>query len=94
MREYELVFIVHPDLDENALNEVINRVRGWIVDAGGEITKTDLWGKRKLAYAIRKQKEGQYVLMETKMASSVGATLERNLRILEPVLRFLLIVKE
>ncbi len=93
MRDYELVFIVQPDLDETAFNDVVNRVRGWITDDGGEIVKTDLWGKRKLAYPVRKQTEGQYVLMETKMTPEFGATLERNLRFLEPVMRFLLIVK-
>ena len=93
MREYELVFIVNPDLDENALNEAINRVKGWITDANGEVSKVDLWGKRKLAYAIRKQTEGYYVLLNIAMLPQVGATLERNLRFLEPVLRFLLIAK-
>ncbi len=93
MRDYELVFVVQPDLDETAFTDVVNRVRGWITDDGGEIVKTDLWGKRKLAYPIRKQTEGQYVLMETKMAPEFGASLERNLRLTEPVLRFLLIAK-
>jgi len=93
MREYELVFIAHPDLDENGLNDLINKVRGWITDSGGEVLKTDLWGKRKLAYPIRKQREGQYVLINSKMDASFGATLERNLRFAEPVMRFLLIVK-
>lgn len=93
MREYELVFIVNPDLDENALNEVINRVKGWITDGNGEVSKVDLWGKRKLAYAIRKQTEGYYVLLNINMPSKVGTTLERNLRLLEPVLRFLLVAK-
>ena len=50
MREYEVVFVAHPDLDENALNDLINKVRGWITEGGGEVSKTDLWGKRKLAY--------------------------------------------
>ena len=93
MREYELVFIAHPDLDENGLTDLINKVRGWITDSGGEVLKTDLWGKRKLAYPIRKQREGQYVLLNSKMAASFGITLERNLRFTEPVLRFLLIAK-
>jgi small subunit ribosomal protein S6 len=91
MREYEMVFIVHPDLDENALDEVISRVSSWITEDGGEIIKTDKWGTRKLAYPIRKQNEGQYVLMQTKMAPTVGAQLERNLRFLEPVMRYQLI---
>jgi small subunit ribosomal protein S6 len=90
MRDYELMFIVHPDLDETALNDVISKVSGWITDAGGSITKVDLWGKRKMAYSIRKQKEGQYVLFRTEMEPTFGITLERNLRFLEPVMRFLL----
>jgi len=94
MRDYELIFIVHPDLDENAFNDVVTKVRNWIAGDGGEVTKMDLWGKRKLAYIIRKQKEGQYVYMETKMSPAFGVTLERNLRFLEPVLRFLIVAKE
>jgi small subunit ribosomal protein S6 len=90
MRDYELVFIVHPDLDETAVKDVISKVSGWITDAGGSISKVDLWGKRKMAYSIRKQKEGQYVLFRTQMEPTFGVTLERNLRFLEPVMRFLL----
>jgi small subunit ribosomal protein S6 len=90
MREYELIFIVHPDLDETAFNEVVERVKGWITEAGGVVSKVDFWGRRKLAYAIRKQKEGQYVLMKTQIPPTFGAQLERNLRFLEPVMRFLI----
>jgi small subunit ribosomal protein S6 len=90
MREYELVFIVHPDLDDSALKEVVEKVKGWITEAGGTVSKVDLWGKRRMAYTIRKQKEGQYVLFKTQMDPTFGVTLERNLRFLEPVMRFLL----
>lgn len=93
MREYDLIFIVHPDLDEDAFNEIVNRVRGWIVDGGGEIIKADSWGKRKLAYPIRKQTEGQYVFLQPRMETAFCTQLERNLRFLEPVLRFQLIAK-
>jgi len=89
MREYELVIIVHPDLEETALNEAITKVQSWITDAGGQVTKTDLWGKRRLAYPIRKQTQGHYVLMNISMEPKFGVELERNLRILEPVIRFL-----
>ncbi len=89
MREYELVFIVHPDLDDTALNEVVEKVKGWITEAGGAVAKVDFWGRRKMAYPIRKQKEGQYVLVKAQMAPTFGVTLERNLRFLEPVMRFL-----
>ena len=88
MHNYEVVLIVHPDLDENAMKGVIDRVQSWITDAGGTVTKLDQWGKRRMAYSIRKQREGQYVYLETQFAPSFSATLERNLRFLEPVMRF------
>jgi len=93
VREYELIFIVHPDLDETAFNEVVERVKSWITEDGGEVSKIDLCGKRRLAYPIRKLNEGQYILMDTQMNPSFGAQLEHNLRFLEPVLRFSLIAK-
>jgi small subunit ribosomal protein S6 len=89
MRDYELVFIVRPDLDDNSFKEVVERVQSWITEAGGTVSKVDLWGKRKLAYTIRKQKEGQYVLVKVQMPPAFSTTLERNLRFLEPVMRFL-----
>jgi small subunit ribosomal protein S6 len=88
MREYEIVFIAHPDLEENALNEVIEKVKGWVTEAGGSVIKADFWGRRRLAYAIRKQKEGQYILLRVKLDPTSVVAIERNLRFLEPVLRF------
>jgi small subunit ribosomal protein S6 len=93
MRDYELVLITNADLDEAALNDVINRVKVWITDGSGEVSKIDLWGKRRLAYPIRKQSEGIYVLLNFTMPPALGATLERNLRFIEPVMRFLLVLK-
>jgi small subunit ribosomal protein S6 len=94
MRNYEVVFIVHPDLDDSAFADVVDRVKGWIAEADGKVSKVDLWGKRKLAYPIRKQNEGQYVLMKTQMSPSFCSDLERNLQLLEPVLRYLITVEE
>ena len=90
MRSYELVCIVQPDLDETAFNEAIERVKGWITDAGGQIDKVDVWGKRKLAYLIRKQREGQYVLLNISLPAGATTGLERNIRFLEPVMRHML----
>ena len=90
MREYEVVFIVHADLEETATSEIVERVKSWITEAGGTVLKVDPWGKRKLAYPIRKQNEGQYYLIKTQMDPSFVIEMERNLRLLEPVLRFLI----
>lgn len=90
MRNYEVVVIIHPDLDESAFNELVERVQGWITEGGGTVSKVDLWGKRKLAYEIRKQTEGQYVLLETEMEPEFCTELERNLGLQEAVMRFLI----
>jgi len=94
MRDYEIVCIIHPDLDETATTEVVNRVKSWITEAGGTIDNVDLWGKRKLAYPIRKQNEGQYFLFKTQMTPTTVADLERNLRFVEPIMRYLITVVE
>jgi small subunit ribosomal protein S6 len=94
MRTYEVVLIVHPDLDETAFNGVIEKVKGWIATGGGSVAKVDVWGKRRMAYAIRKQREGQYVLITAEFAPAFSAELDRNLRFLEPVIRYMITVVE
>jgi small subunit ribosomal protein S6 len=94
MHEYEVVLIAHPDLDETNLNTAIEKVKTWITDANGNVSKVDKWGKRRMAFAIRKQREGQYVLIKAEMAPSFTSELERNLRFLEPVMRFMITVVE
>jgi len=87
MRNYELVCIIQPDLDETAFKETVEKVKGWVTEAGGSVVKEDVWGKRKLAYLIRKQREGQYVLLNIAMPAEAVKGLERNIRFLEPVMR-------
>lgn len=94
MRSYELMFIVHPELDDSALNEIIDRVKGWISDSGGQVVETDLWGKRRLAYPIQKQIDGYYVLLITQLDPTFCIELEHNLGLQEPVMRYLLTAQE
>ena len=90
MRNYELVCIIQPELDETAFKGVIERVSSWVTDTGGSVDKVDIWGRRKLAYIIHKQREGQYVLMNITLDPKSAGDLERNIRYLEPVLRHML----
>jgi small subunit ribosomal protein S6 len=90
MRKYELVCIIHPDLDAKAFAELTEKVNGWIVESGGSVEKTDVWGRRRMAYTIRKQREGQYVLFHVNMPPTATTALEHNLRFSEPMLRFML----
>ena len=90
MRNYELVCIVQPELDETAFKAVVDRVSGWVTEAGGSVDKVDIWGRRRMAYQIRKQREGQYVLMNVTLDPKATSELERNIRYLEPILRHML----
>jgi small subunit ribosomal protein S6 len=94
MRPYELIVIIHPGLDEAAVNQALEKIKGWVTAADGTIENVDAWGKRRLAYAIQKQTEGLYYLLNVQMNPAANADLERNLRILEPVMRFSNIAKE
>lgn len=94
MRSYEVMFIVHPDLEESAFNDVVDRVQGWITGTDGKVSNVDIWGKRKLAYPIRNQREGRYVLMQAELDPSSCAELERNIRLTEPILRHLITVED
>ena len=94
MRQYELALIIHPDLDETAFKEMLDRIQEWITNAGGKVQKVDLWGKKKLAYEIRKQTEGQYVFMQTEMPPAFCAELERSLGLQESVIRYMIIGSE
>ena len=92
MRNYELICIIHPDLDETAFNEAVDKIKGWITEADGSVEKVDNWGRRKMAYMIRKQREGQYVLIHTKMLPNTIAELERKMRFLDPLMRHLFVL--
>lgn len=92
MHKYELVCIIHPDLDENAFNGVVEKVRGWVSESGGSIEKVDVWGRKRMAYRIRKQREGQYVLFAISIPPAATTELDRNLRFQESVLRYMITV--
>ena len=90
MRKYELVCLIQPDLDEAAVTGIVERVKGWVTESGGSIDKVDMWGKHRLAYMIRKQRESTYVLFNVSMLPTATSSLEQNLRYTETVMRHML----
>ena len=90
MRNYELVCIIQPELDETAFKVAVEKIQGWVTETGGTVDKVDVWGRRRMAYAIRKQREGQYVLLNVNLDPKTAGELERNIRFLEPVMRHML----
>ncbi|MBV7338694.1 30S ribosomal protein S6 [Chloroflexi bacterium TSY] len=90
LREYELVYIIQPELDETGITAVDNQLKEMITRQQGEITETELWGKRNLAYPIKfKYFEGYYILHRMKIPGSALEEVERVLRFNEDVLRYL-----
>ncbi|WP_347489471.1 30S ribosomal protein S6 [Desulfoscipio sp. XC116] len=91
MRQYELVFIVRTDLDEEVTDALIGKVRGIAETNGAEIIKLEKWGKRRLAYEIKDCREGLYVIMNFKGDAAVAAELDRVLKITENILRHMIV---
>ena len=94
MRSYELVFIIHPEVDGDDLTVVVETVKGLVERGGGEVTQVEPWGLRRLAYPIRKQWEGQYVLMQFELEPRSVAELERGLGLTEQIMRHLIVCVE
>ncbi len=93
MRDYEVLYIVRPDLDDDKVQDAVKRVNTLIERSGGSADRTNLWGKRKLAYEVKHQKEGIYVLQDFKIGADRVPELEAALKITEEVLRHLIVRK-
>ncbi|MFA5881462.1 MAG: 30S ribosomal protein S6 [Eubacteriales bacterium] len=94
MRAYEVLYIIRPELDEEQTNNVMEKFKSLIENNGGEITKLDKWGKRKLAYEIKHSREGFYVLMEFNGGAGTSAELDRVFRITDEVLKHMILREE
>jgi small subunit ribosomal protein S6 len=94
MRNYEVAFIADADLDSEALEALEARVKDWIEAAGGKAGKVDSWGKRKFAYPIQKKNEGFYTFIEAEMPADAPAAVERDMRLNEQILRFMVTAQE
>ena len=91
MREYELVMIVSPEVGEDGVSDICNRVTQFITDQGGSLINQDHWGVRRLAYPIQKFYEGNYILTGFNMEPNYASQLESTLRLTPTLLRHLLI---
>jgi small subunit ribosomal protein S6 len=91
MRPYEITFIVRPDMDGDGLAAVVEKVKGALTGGGGQVTDVNVWGRRTLAYPIHRQTEGQYVFMRAQMSAQAVGGLERDLRLNEQLLRYLVV---
>jgi small subunit ribosomal protein S6 len=93
-RDYELMYIVRPELDDEGARDSVKSVRTLLETNGAEIVKTTLWGKRRLAYEVKRLREGYYVLVVLRLDGDKVAPIERALRIHDTVFRHLLVLHE
>jgi small subunit ribosomal protein S6 len=91
LRDYELVVIISPEVADDGIDSIVDKISQLISRDGGAVDETDRWGKRKLAYPIKRFLEGYYILFRCKMKPASGKGLEASLRISEEVLRHLLV---
>ncbi|MBA2544367.1 MAG: 30S ribosomal protein S6 [Deltaproteobacteria bacterium] len=88
-REYETTYILRPNTPNEGVAEVNTRIRGIIENMGGKVLKVDNWGKRRLAYEVAKERKGIYLYWLYLAQPGVVEETERNLRMLDNVIRFL-----
>jgi len=94
MKAYELLYIIRPDLDEEATTALVDRLSGLVANNGGDNLTVEKWGKRRLAYEIQDYKEGQYILMNFEGEGRTSQEIERVMKISDDVIRFLTVRKD
>lgn len=91
LRDYEMVLVISPELDEGKFNSILDDISKNVTDAGGVMSDIKRWGKRKLAYPIKHFSEGNYALAQFQLKPEAGKEIEAKLQISEDVLRHLLV---
>ena len=92
MQEYETVFILDPGLDENQVNEEVQKTETLITSHGGKVLDVQRWGRKRLAYEIRRKRDGVYTLIKHESTGESVKELERRLRLDENVMRVLTVI--
>lgn len=88
-REYETIYILRPNTPNEGVAEVNTRIKGVIEGMGGKVIKVDNWGKRRLAYEVAKERKGIYLYWQYLAQPGIVEEAERNLRMLDNVIRYL-----
>ncbi len=94
MRDYELVMIVSPEVDDEAVPSTVERVQQFIAEQGGQVKEVTPWGRRRLAYPIERHQEGSYVVAQLSFDPQRLKVLEENLELAEDVIRHLVVKLE
>jgi small subunit ribosomal protein S6 len=91
LRDYELLVILNPEIGDDVVGESLQRLQQGVTGRGGEIVDVNHWGRRRLAYPIKRHMEGNYVVSQIKLDPGQVPDLESSLRISEEVIRHLIV---
>ena len=91
MRTYEALYIVRPDVADDDVQTIAKEVESLVSDNGGAVVRSEIWGKRKLAYEVQKCSEGNYVLMRFTAPPPFVARLENHFRLMDAIIRYLVV---
>ena len=94
MNKYEMALVVSAKLEDEAREAVVEKAKGYITRYNGTITEVEEWGKKRLAYEIQHQREGFYYFIQFEADSAAPAEIERHARIMDNVLRYLIVRKD
>ncbi len=94
MNKYELALVVNAKIEDDARVAVIEKAKEYITRFGGTVTEVEEWGKKRLAYEIQKMREGYYYFIQFEADATCPIELEKHVRIMENVLRYLVVKKE
>ncbi len=94
MRDYELVMIVSPEVEDDDVSATVERVQQFIAEQGGQVKEVTPWGRRRLAYAIDRHQEGSYVVAQLSLDPQRLQALEENLKLADDVIRHLVVKLE
>ncbi|MEF2686838.1 MAG: 30S ribosomal protein S6 [Lachnospiraceae bacterium] len=94
MNKYELTVVVNAKIEDDVRVATVEKVKEYIARYGGTVTNVDEWGKKRLAYEIQKMKEGFYYFIQFEADATAPAEIERHVRIMENVIRYLCVRQE
>jgi small subunit ribosomal protein S6 len=94
VRDYELMVVLDPNLDEAAIEAMNTRIGGLVTQRGGTVENVDTWGRKRLAYPIGRFRDGFYILNRLQLPPNAATEIERALKLTESVLRHLLVRSE
>ena len=94
MSKYELALVVNAKIEDEAREAVVEKAKGYVARYGGTVTEVEEWGKKRLAYEVQNMREGFYYFIQFEADATCPAEVERHVRIMDNVMRYLVVKKE